>query len=149
MLHDRYPRGTCQKHPRGGGYPGGNLGDETEGDTAAPPRMGVEQRKARKREIEEARIQLVQECAELDREIERHGEGGRTRAMARDVNRRIITDDEALPRFAQASQNISAMMALLHGLLEDTTLKDRQAHHEIRMLLERAAAQQAESSLSR
>ena len=50
--------------------PVGNLGDETKGDTMAPPRMGVEQLKARKREIEEAGIQLVQECTELDLVIE-------------------------------------------------------------------------------
>ena len=75
---------------------------------------------------------------ELNREIERHGDGGRARAMAHDVNRRIIADDEATPRFAQASQNIAAV-----------TPKDRWAHHEIRTLLERVAAQQAKSSLSR
>ena len=33
-----------------------NLGNETEGETVAPPRMGVEQLKAQKREIEEAEI---------------------------------------------------------------------------------------------
>ena len=86
---------------------------------------------------------------ELDREIERHGDGGRSRAMAHDMNRRIIEDDQALPHFARASQNIVVAAALLRGLLEPTTLEDRWAHHEIRMLLERAAVQQAESSLSR
>ena len=91
----------------------------------------------------------MRECAEVDWEIEHRGDGGRARARACDVNQRIIADDEALPRFAQVSRNIATMMALLYGLLEATTPKDRQAHHEIRMLLERAAAQQAESSLSR
>ena len=85
----------------------------------------------------------------MDREIERRGDGGHTRAVARDVNRRIIADDETLPRFARARQNIAATMALLHGLLEAATPKDRRAHCEIRTLLERAAAQQAKSSLSR
>ena len=60
--------------------------------------------------------------------------------MARDVNRRIIADDEALSRFARASQSIATTTALLHGLLEAATLEDRQAHHEIRTLLERAVA---------
>ena len=60
--------------------------------------------------------------------------------MARDMNRRIIADDEALPRFARASQNITSTAALLHGLLEATTPEDRWAHHEIRTLLEHAAA---------
>ena len=61
--------------------------------------------------------------------------------MAHDVNQRIITDDETLSRFAGASQNIAATMALLHGLLEAATPEDRWVHHEIRTLLERAAAQ--------
>ena len=68
--------------------------------------------------------------------------------MARDVNRRIIEDDEALPHFTRASQNITAAAALLRGLSGLATPEDRLAHHEIRTLLERAVAQQAESSLS-
>ena len=71
------------------------------------------------------------------------------RAMARDVNQRIIEDDEALPHFAWASQNIAAAVALLRGLPGTATPEDRRVHREIRTLLERAAAQQAESLLSR
>ena len=61
--------------------------------------------------------------------------------MARDVNRRIIADDETLPCFVRASQNITVVMALLHGLLEAATPEDHWAHREIRTLLKRAAAQ--------
>ena len=68
--------------------------------------------------------------------------------MARDMNRRIIEDDESLPHFTRASQNIAAAVALLRGLLGPATPEDRRAHHESRMLLERVAAQLAESSLS-
>jgi len=68
--------------------------------------------------------------------------------MAHDVNQRIIVDDEALPHFARASQNITAMVALLRGLSGPVTPKDHWAHHEIRTLLKHAVAQQAESSLS-
>jgi hypothetical protein len=50
---------------------------------------------------------------ELEREIECHGNGGRVHANARDVNRRIIKDDDDLPHFAQASQNIVTMAAFL------------------------------------
>ena len=56
---------------------------------------------------------------------------------------------KALPHFARASQNIAAVVALLRGLLGPTMPEDRRAHHEIHMLLERTATQQAESSLSR
>ena len=69
--------------------------------------------------------------------------------MAHDVNQRIITDDEALPRFTWGSQNIAAVTALLHGLPEAMTPEDHRFHHEIHTLLESAVAQQAESSLSR
>ena len=61
--------------------------------------------------------------------------------MARDMNWRIITDDEALPLFSRASQKITATVALLHGLLEAAMLIDCQTLYEIRMLLERAVAQ--------
>ena len=44
--------------------------------------------------------------------------------MARDVNQRIIEDDEALPHFIRASQNIAVTVALLRGLPEPTTLED-------------------------
>ena len=107
----------------------------------APPHVGVEQLRAQKWEINEAGQQLVREYAEVDQEIKRRGDGGRARAVARDVNRRIIADDETLPRFTRASQNITAAMALLHGLPEAATPEDHRAHHEICTLLECAAAQ--------
>ena len=44
----------------------GNLDGRTKGGTAAPPHMGVEQLRARKWEIDEARQQLVWEYAEVD-----------------------------------------------------------------------------------
>ena len=118
------PEGHIESVPMEEATSVGNLGDETEGEIAAPPRMGVEQLKARQREIEEAQLQLVQECAELDREINRRGDGGRARAVARDVNRRIIADDETLPHFARASQNIVVTTALLHGLSEAAMPED-------------------------
>ena len=119
--------------------PVGNLSGKTKGETVAPPRVGVEQLRARKQEIEEAEIKLVQECTEVDQEIERRENSGHARAMARDVNRRIIADDEALPCFTRASQNIATAMALLHGLLEATMPEDHRAHHKIRTLLEHVA----------
>ena len=51
---------------------------------------------------------------ELKREIKRHEDGGRARAVAHDVNRRIMEDDEAFPHFTRASQNIATAAALCH-----------------------------------
>ena len=121
--------------------PAGNLGDGTEGRTAAPSHVGVEKLKAQKREINEAGQQLVQEYAEVDQEIERRRNDGRARAVACDMNQTIITDGETLRHFIWTSQNITTAMALLHGLPEATTPKDRWAHYEIRMLLEHVATQ--------
>jgi len=91
----------------------------------------------------------VREYADINREIERHENGGRACATARTVHQRILTDDRTLPHFARASQNVTATTALLHGIPKAVMSEDRRAHREIRTLLERAVAQQAESLLSR
>ena len=85
---------------------------------------------------------------ELEREIKHHGDGGRAHAIAHDINQRIIEDDGGLSYFAQASLNIAITAALLQGLPKPTTPEDHLAQHEIRTLVERAAVQQVESSLS-
>ena len=54
-------------------------------------------------------------------------------AMARDMNWRIIKDDEALPHFTQVSQNIAAAAALLRGLPGPTTPEDHWAHREMQV----------------
>jgi len=152
LSRDCFMTGTLDGHVESASKkevtPAGNLSDRTKGRMVAPSHVGMEQLKSQKREINEAEQQLVREYALVDREIKRHGDGGHARAVAHDVNRRIIVDDETLPHFARASQNITATMALLHGLLEAAMPEDHRDHHEIRTLLERAAAQQAESSLS-
>jgi len=50
------PKGHVQSISVEEATPTDNLADEIEGETVAPPCMGVEQLKDRKREIEEARI---------------------------------------------------------------------------------------------
>ena len=97
------PEGHVKRIHEEEATPTNDLDDEVEGDARAPPHLRVEQLKARHQELEEGRLQLKQERAELDREIECHRDGGRAHAMARDVNRRIIDDDEALPHFTWAS----------------------------------------------
>jgi len=42
------PEGHVESIPTEEATPVGNLGDKTKGETAAPPRMGVEQLKAQK-----------------------------------------------------------------------------------------------------
>ena len=61
---------------------------------------------------------------ELERVIERRGDGGRACAIARDVNQRIIEYDGGPPHFARASLTIATMVALLQRLLEPVTPKD-------------------------
>ena len=53
------PEGHVESVPKEETTPANNLDNEAEGEMEAPTCMGVEQLKARKREIEEARIQLV------------------------------------------------------------------------------------------
>ena len=109
----------------------------------------MEQLRARKLEIDDAGQQLVREYQNIEEEIKRREDGGHACTSARNVHRRILTDDGTLAHFARASQNIAAATALLHGLSEAATSEDCRARREIRTLLERAAAQHAESSLSR
>ena len=102
--------------------------------------MGVEQLRARREEIAEAGQQLAREYEKVNKEIRRHGDGGRARTTTQAVHQRILTDDGALPHFTRVSQNIAAATALLHGLPEATTSEDRRSRREIRTLLEHAAA---------
>ena len=97
------PEGYIESIHEGGATPIDDLDNEVEGDAGAPPRLRVEQLKARHQEVDEARLKLEQEHAELEQEIERYEEGGCACAMARDMNQSIIEDDEALPHFTQVS----------------------------------------------
>jgi hypothetical protein len=72
------------------------------------------------------------------------------RHRAHDVHRHICDDDDGdhPPLFAQASQNVVAIAILLRMMPEPSTPEGRQAHKELCALLEHAAVQQAESSMS-
>ena len=86
--------------------PTGILGGITERGTVAPPHVGVEQLRARKREMDEAGQQLVWEYVEVDEEIRHRGDGGHARAVAHDVNRKIIADGETVnTRFWSTSED--------------------------------------------
>ena len=134
------PEGHVKSVSREEATPTGNPNDRTRGETTAPSHVRMEQLRAQKLEIDDAGQGLIWEYAEINREIERCGNGGRARATARNIHQRIITNDGTLPHFARASQNIAATTALLHGLPDATTPEDHRAHHEIRTLLERAVA---------
>ena len=84
----------------------------------------------------------------LDHVIAHHMGGGRAWAMARNVQRRIAGDDGGLSCFTYASQNIAAAAAMFRHMTELATPDEHRAHREIHTLLERAAVQQAESSMS-
>jgi hypothetical protein len=59
-------------------------------------------------------------------------------AQAHDAHRRIIEDNDGLPRFTWASQNIAIVVALLWGLLEPMTPEECQTQRKIHTLHERA-----------
>ena len=63
-----------------------NLDGRTRGKAAAPSHMRMEQLRARKLEIDEARRGLVQEYADINREIKRRENGGCARATARTIH---------------------------------------------------------------
>ena len=94
------PEGRVESVHEGGVTPPNDFNDEVKEDAGALPHMQVEQLRARHQELEDASLQLEQERAELECEIERRGDGGRARAIAHDVNWRIVEDDRGLPRFA-------------------------------------------------
>ena len=83
--------------------PTGNPDARIKAETVAPSHVRMEQLRARKLEIDDAGQQLVWEYQNIEEEIKRRGDGGHARTVARDVNRRIIADDETLPHFAQVS----------------------------------------------
>ena len=95
----------------------------------------MEQLWAWQKELEDVRLKLEQEQAELECEIAHRADGGHARAMALDVHRRIIEDDDGVPHFTRASQNIAAVVAMIQGMLEPTMPDERRAHREIRTLL--------------
>ena len=82
----------------------------------------------------------------LERELARGQRGGRARARARDVRRRIAADVPSVPVLPRASQNVAAAAAIFQNLPEPDTPEGRQAHYQVRQLLERAALQHAETA---
>ena len=140
--------GHVESVSEGEATPTNNPDARAKGEAVAPSHIRMEQLRAWKLEIDDAGQQPVREYRKIDEEIKRRGDGGHARATAHGVHQKILTDDGTLPHFTRASQNITATTALFHGLLEATTTEDRRARREIRTLLERAAAQQAESLLS-
>ena len=60
------PEGCVKSIHEGGATPPNDLDDEVEEDAGALPRMRVEQLRAWHQELEDARLQLEQECAELE-----------------------------------------------------------------------------------
>lgn len=110
------------------------------------PNVVQERLRARRQELEESRRQLAAEEATVNRELERQVAGGRARAMARDLNQRIIDDDPKCLQFTRTGQNIAPTVALLQTLPEQGTLEAQQAQRDMAVFLARAAEQQDKSS---
>ena len=60
------PEGYIKSIYEGGATPKDDLDDEVKGGVGAPPRLRVEQLRAQHQELEEARLQLEHERAELE-----------------------------------------------------------------------------------
>jgi hypothetical protein len=92
----------------------------------------------------------VQLRVALEQELGSRNKGGTARRRARDVHRCICDDNggDHPPLFTRASQNVAAVAILLRPMPEPSTPKGRQAHEELRALLECAGVQLAESSMS-
>jgi hypothetical protein len=73
----------------------------------------LEQLKAWQQELDDARLALELEHTKLEREITHHRDGESTHNKARDVHRTIIEDNDGLPHFTRANQNIAAAVAFL------------------------------------
>lgn len=111
-------------------------------------RSRLERLREWEKELNDEQEQLRWRQEELEREM---AQCGTARRRVRDVHR-CIFEDEGGDRphvFARASQNIATTAMLLRAMPEPSTLEGRQAHEELRALLDHAAVQQAESSASR
>jgi hypothetical protein len=94
----------------------------------------MNQLQEQQRELETTSLHLEGEHVVLEHKIAQHHD--KVSARAHNAHRRIVEDDDGLPRFAWASQNIATVAALLQGLPEPMTPKGRQAQGELRVLLE-------------
>ena len=77
-----------------------------------------------------------------------HGLAGGTRGRAYQVQRDIVNEGNDVPQFARASQNITAAAILLRGVPEPVDPQERAVYRNLRVLVEAAAVQQADSSTS-
>ena len=77
-----------------------------------------------------------------------HKSASDARGHARQVQRNIMDGGNDPPQFARASQNIAVAAMLLRSLSEPNDPREQAIHRNLRALVETAAVQQAESSIS-
>ena len=78
-----------------------------------------------------------------------HGAAGGAWGHARQVQHNIVNEGNDVPQFARVGQNIAAAAMLLRGVPEPVDPQERAVYRNLRVLVEAAAVQQAESSASR
>ena len=78
-----------------------------------------------------------------------HGPMGDARGRARQVQHDIVNEGNDVPQFARAGKNIAAAAMLLCGVPEPIDPQERAVCRNLRVLVEAATVQQAESSASR
>ena len=113
-------------------------------------RHDLEQLNELEARLEEERVRLRQLRETLVQDQSARRDGGEDRRRARDVNHRIIEDeggDNPLV-FSTANQNVMAAALLLRAMPEPSTLEGQRVRQGLRVLLEQAVVQNAESSTS-
>jgi len=123
-------------------------GNEPNNSSQASPAPRPDHLRDRAKELNQAMRQLEKERIEVRRQMGCQGGGGQGCDRTREVNQKIANDHVDLPNFAWASQNIAAA-AVLTALTEPAEPEEPRKRDKLCTFLERAAQQQAGSSISR
>jgi hypothetical protein len=81
----------------------------------------------------------------LEQELRSRNGSDTARCRAHDIHRRLYDDNggDHPPLFTRVSQNVATMAIHLRMMPEPSTMEGRQAHKELRALLEHATVQQS------
>lgn len=108
----------CDEHPRNPASPRANLRQSE-----------IEQLRELHAKLDEERARLRQLETALERERAKRGSVSAPRLLARDVRRQI--NEEPIPIFNRASQNVAAIAILIRNMPEPSTIEGRRIRDEL------------------